>query len=405
MKKLNKFFAVLVALAMMAMLSVTAFAAEGDPPAAQGTIAVTKNLQVSNDISITDVTGGVDIQFVFDSANGSAATTIPQPTGEDEVFTAKKHIDFQTSTKVDGTPGDTSTVYSYTTDTIAPADLGLDQNSKPGVYTYTVTEKNYAYAVTGNENELKTTGSETTKTFTLKVLKTNDGKYQFVVEGEDGKKKEIKNGTTPGDITGNQFQFTNNLYDERSSDPGNYTNAAFGVSKAVTDTAKIYADEAFPFTVSVKLPAGAVAGDVVAYFSRATGTGETKTYTDVLAVQGTDYKIDGSEFTINLKDGEKFYFTKLPAGSLVSASEKVTDLVGETADAKKMYFMATKDPVTAATIPSTGSEKADYINESQLDNTFEGVLHNSIPYIVLALVAIGGMVAYVVVRRRNADEA
>ena len=67
--------------------------------------------------------------------------------------------------------------------------------------------------------------------------------------------------------------------------------------------------------------------------------------------------------------------------------------------------MATKDPVTAATIPSTGSEKADYINESQLDNTFEGVLHNSIPYIVLALVAIGGMAAYVIIRRRNADEA
>ena len=153
MKKLNKLFAILVAMAMvLSLTAISAFAAAGDPPAAEDTIAVTKNLQVSNDISITDVTGGVDIQFVFDSANGSAATTIPQPTGEDEVFTAKKHIDFQTSTKVDGTPGDTSTVYSYTTGTITPADLGLGQNSKPGVYTYTVTEKNYTYAVTGNEN-------------------------------------------------------------------------------------------------------------------------------------------------------------------------------------------------------------------------------------------------------------
>lgn len=31
MKKLNKFFAILVALAMMAMLSVTAFAVDPDP--------------------------------------------------------------------------------------------------------------------------------------------------------------------------------------------------------------------------------------------------------------------------------------------------------------------------------------------------------------------------------------
>ena len=50
------------------------------------------------------------------------------------------------------------------------------------------------------------------------------------------------------------------------------------------------------------------------------------------------------------------------------------------------------------------------LQEKTITNTYnettqEGVLHNSIPYIVLALVAIGGMVAYVVVRRRNADEA
>ena len=37
--------------------------------------------------------------------------------------------------------------------------------------------------------------------------------------------------------------------------------------------------------------------------------------------------------------------------------------------------------------------------------TSTGILISNLPYIALALVAIGGLVAYVVVRRRNADEA
>ena len=56
-------------------------------------------------------------------------------------------------------------------------------------------------------------------------------------------------------------------------------------------------------------------------------------------------------------------------------------------------------------LPTAGLAEVVVTNISDKAGTTEGVLINSIPYIVLALVAIGGMVAYVVVRRRNADEA
>ena len=58
----------------------------------------------------------------------------------------------------------------------------------------------------------------------------------------------------------------------------------------------------------------------------------------------------------------------------------------------------------AVTLRENGAS-AEVTNISDEDSTLEGVLDNSIPYIVLALVAIGGMAAYVIVRRRNADEA
>ena len=52
------------------------------------------------------------------------------------------------------------------------------------------------------------------------------------------------------------------------------------------------------------------------------------------------------------------------------------------------------------------TDEIAYTNDYNADlDTPTGILINNLPYIALALVAIGGLVAYVVVRRRQDDEA
>ena len=59
-----------------------------------------------------------------------------------------------------------------------------------------------------------------------------------------------------------------------------------------------------------------------------------------------------------------------------------------------------------ATANDTAGAAMDVTNKyNPSEGSVTGILMSNIPYIVLALVAIGGLCAYVVVRRKNADEA
>ena len=392
MKKLNKLFAILVAMAMVLSLTViSAFAAITDPdadPPTTPTIAVTKNLQVAADLSIDDVKGGVTVTIHPTGAIGSATDTVP---ADDWTHT----YDFENDTHYPNAElTDAATNgYSFTTGEITPAMLGLSTDNtvtKPGIYTFTVKESDYNPSVQGVT--LKTT-DETSKTFDLRVKKSADGTFQFVV-AIGNNKYEVKNGSTPGDITGNKLQFTNTLFDLREGD--SYQNAAFKMKKTVDDTAGIYNNEAFNFDYYITIPAGATAADVVAVKLDKDGQQVGEKFTPA--------NLDGTKNSISLAKDESVYFEKIPAGSKVAADEN-DPLASKNATDKKAY-VASNTGVALTTLPTTGDPLvAEIQNKSNEDNTFEGVLHNSLPYIVLALVAIGGMVAYVVVRRRNADEA
>ena len=103
--------------------------------------------------------------------------------------------------------------------------------------------------------------------------------------------------------------------------------------------------------------------------------------------------------------GERLVFTDLDVGATVKvAEENYGDDFIQTAVFNDTG--ATYNPTTATdyTVAETASE-LQVTNESKNDTTPTGILIANLPYIVLALVAIGGLVAYVVVRRRNADEA
>ena len=385
MKKLNKLFAILVAMAMVLSLSIiAAFAA--DPAPAQNTFAVTKNLKLSEDLDITKTTGNVTVTITETKINGNDVTADPAPAYPFNINLAgtSYYEDVDTATNK----------YSFTTGSISGDDLGL-ANAANGVYEFTVKETAYSIANSGAENLQKSDLDGTT--YTLKVLKTDTG-YQYTASLPNGK-VEIKNGTTSStDVIGNELQFTNSAYDQLNIvPPEDPENAPFKVSKTVDEKNKgIYkAGDTFTFKVSVKIPAVANAtSDVAAYIKH--GDADGVPYTGTI-------KTDGTEFDVELAHGDVFYFAKLPAGSYVSAYED--DENAGTAAEKKLYTNdnATK-AVTNATVSKDNHPNAAITNTYN-ETTFEGVLATNLPYIVLALVAIGGMVAYVVVRRRNADEA
>ena len=372
---MKKLISILVAFAMMATLAITSAFAAGIPDdATADQIAVTKNLYVSNDI--TAFTGNVVISFAPGEATGSAATTAPTETVTKTITLTKD--------ETKATSGDASTRYAYSTGVISPAELGLTTDSKPGVYTFTVTE-NMTLTTTPSENQ---TVVNSPAKYTLKVLKTADGKYYFIADdGTD--KPEIKSGQTQGDIEANGLQFTNKVVNKYETT--GYDNSKFKMEKKVVDNVGIYNDEKFNFDFTIVLPEGTTNADVEA--SREIASDETYSYdADTNTITGS----------VKLGKDEQFWFNKIPAGAKVSADEN--DSLASKDAADKKAYVASDTGVAATTLTSVGQE-ASITNTSNESQTFEGVLHNSIPYIVLALVAIGGMVAYVVVRRRNADEA
>ena len=124
-----------------------------------------------------------------------------------------------------------------------------------------------------------------------------------------------------------------------------------------------------------------------------------------------------------LKNGQALVFDELPAGTRWAVTENLSALatdkdlytpaykVTNNGTAKSGtgaagYDLAAQAADATYLLATTADDKAIYTNtfDSEL-NTPTGILINNLPYIVLALVAIGGLCAYVIVRRKNEDNA
>ena len=398
MKKLNKLFAILVAMAMV--LSLGATMAFADDLVGTAGFKVTKNLTLSGDLDPKDVTGTVRFNVTKTAENGNAIADESQTivTYEDITFGENG-----TAYEANGTT-DTTATYAYMSDYITPAELGL-ANAAAGIYEFKITEASTDVASNSGNTDVYTPDSN--QEFTLQVRKDKTGNYYYTAshvvvtpaaeEGgeptEEIVKDEIK------DDKSNELQFTNTLYDIRKTTEKE--NAAFLVTKTVDDKANIYEGDGFKFNISVKLPEMAKASDIVAvkYTPGENGAAGTETTWSFPA----DYAYTGAAYEVELKAGEGIYFKEIPAGTKITAVE-TDNRAGTTADNTKSYLKSGTEYTTEEQIQKNGQLKAEVTNTSKT-TTFEGVLTTNLPYIVLALVAIGGMVAYVVVRRRNADEA
>ena len=401
MKKLNKFFAVLVALAMMAMLCVTAAFAEGEAPTATPeTAKLVKYLEVPEGTAVPTV---VNV-FTF-TPNEEASSNVTA----DELVTANPGT--QTVTVNAQSPAtaaeDANSVYQ------ADPLKALGTFTHPGVYAYTVTETSSTITDGTDAQEIVPGG----ETYIVRYVVKNVGGVPTVtditVQDEQGNKEDPKttdpttnDDTTTTDVEYDGFTFKNTY--QKTEGDGTLANAPLKVTKTVTGE-NAPTDTSFPFTMTL---------------TKALGADDTAPTAQVYDAQGNAKGNPiavtyGTPFTFNLMNGETLAFVTLPAGTRYAASETMAN-----ADAYSAYapsvIVNTDEYTASADLGQTLAAQADgtylveendkdlvaYTNDYDKDiDTPTGILISNLPYIVLALVAIGGLVAYVVVRRRNADEA
>ena len=362
MKKLNKLFAILVAMAMVLSLGVvSAFAADGDKQNTTGT-AVEKVLTVPKDVVPA---GTLKIKATL-------ATIDNQAPASEQVI--EKTINLNAPVKTDKSDAATD-VYYYGTENLLK-DVTFPAG---GQYVYNITEDTAGVTNEGLVND--------TNTYVMTVNVGADKTVKSVYVKTDENKKDLYDTITETNATAvadNGVAFKNNIKEER---PGtSFEDTAFGIKKTVKADGQGVADQTTPFefTITVKLP---------------TNNAYAEYYEN--GVKKTIETDEEQTLTVKLAHGQEMYFSKLPVGALVSAEETDARANGENASYTKKGDEATKNKTT---ITKDNAVKADVENEHKKTDA-TGILMSNLPYIVLALVAIGGMVAYVVVRRRNADEA
>ena len=419
MKNIRKLVALLVALAMTAMLGIVAFAADGDwvdeyqgwPTTVDEENAPTtdwthyeanpllvKYLDVAEGVTVPDA----EFTFQFEALESGNVTE-----AEADAFTPDD--------VVISTDDMTATVLATDGNSVAGAVevLPLFQNAdgsykfdKTGLYIYRVTElkSGTTEEVEGGELSYNIQG----KNYVLRIYVVNNGedgytvRYITIADEEDEKVNARHDPTEEQDpyVTDDKelrtegFRFENNFTKE----------SPLTVEKEVTGEFADYS-QAFPFTIEVTLPFNDFGATTEIAYTVAGVAQTPATVTDGVAT------ITGS-----LKNGEKIEIAALPTGSTYTINESLAGIPD--ADQYTPSWVLTKTPATGDPVARSGEgegpiedllEDAYADNDAVVTNAFEpititGVLMNNLPYIVLALVAIGGLVAYVVVRRR-ADEA
>ena len=245
MKKLNKFFAVLVALAMMAMLSVTAFAADGDDDNVTTNPMSGTNIILSKELALAKgLTTSEDNVFKFTvtpvSYDGDTSVTANMPT-----------ISF-TNIDLSGRTSETGAVYGDTQTNIASAFSPA--TVKPGLYIYTVAET----------DEHKDGITYDPGNYTIYVAKAQNGNITVTVKDDDATgtkvdagKKEVRSGTIDqtAEVSGALFK---NSYTKTANgtDPGEQAddhNASFYIKKNVDAT---YGDKDYPFPFTLTITGG-----------------------------------------------------------------------------------------------------------------------------------------------------
>lgn len=411
MKKLNKFFAILVALAMMATLCVMSAFAEDENPTSGTDMYITKTLQIPQGLSTVAET--FTFTGVLDKVDGNDATEAE-----------KTALNFDTSIAyAAGETDEDADGYIRKAVAFDPDSIAFDH---AGVYEYTVTE------TAGSTEGMKYDDGEYKVTIRVKNGST-PGTFEvdsIVVENEEGQKVDVDDPGDDDQPTGGE-----NQDGEKAASGADFTNTYTKIADD-TDTD----DPEDPDTPETEAKASFVIDKTVAgdygdktkqfNFTLTIDTSKTYVATPTITVKknGNAITPENNVYSFTLADGEEVVVEGAPVGTLYTVTE---DLAGDTDAAAAKYTAAVEvkedgaasdksvampaerdtaregaNVVVTNALVGDDASYAKYTNRNTEDEVPPtGILMNNLPYIVLALVAIGGMVAYVVIRRREENNA
>lgn len=396
MKKLNKLIAVVIALAVMAMMcAVSAFAA--GTVASDGKVYLTKTLNIAPGLTAPE-----DFTFTF------------TPVTVDDVEYDNSNMPAITSVSTEGIQGTKAT----DGDIIKNVEVDLSDVAwtHAGEYVYTVAETN-----AGTEGM---TYDDAVYTLTIRVA--NDGNGGFTV----AEVQVTDENNTKTDPTKPTDEDDSDEDDGKKEDGVNFDNTYVKVADETPtgleedeDTTETESKASYVLTKTVT---GAY-GDQTKQFSFvvALDTSATNVADEDLNITYTKVDADGNETTVDpsgftLAHGEKLIIEGAPVGTTIDVTENLADddaaalkytatvaALADGADVAVDTTTAGVDAVITDALIGEGVNNAAYTNENTEDddNPLTGVLMNNLPYIVLAMVAVGGLVAYVVIRRKANDEA
>lgn len=275
--------------------------------------------------------------------------------------------------------------------------------TEAGQYTYKVTEeeKTLTGLVCSKAEYLvsifvKTKADNKFTVDNIQIKKTKDDNGQAVTEQKtqyDGSKDES-----------NKFEFNNNYDPKAGNDNPTGTDITtedkkgFVLQKKVAGEAgKVNANEPFTFNFTVSKPAGSNAADTAFDYKivNAKGVAGDK--------QTANY---GTAFDVVLHHGDRVVFANVLLGSTVKAKETKDAGYTHSLESSKMNNVAVTNvndiEETGKNIGDKGDNSIIFVNTQQ---TPTGILLNSLPFIVLALVALAGIVFFVKNRKHDDLEA
>lgn len=359
--KLKKFFAGVLAAAMMLTVGATAVLATNTTDS----MIVADNNGVANftltkKLMVAEGTAPQKMTFNFtvsgrdaDAAKGAKAGTL----GKD--FTT------QPSVTLEKTGNEQFTVNTYSQDfSIDLVKLLGDNYNKVGKYAYTI-----------SENETKIPG-----------ITKDAHTYEMIVTVVNKQKDNLTNETGYGYFVG--------MYDaDGNKVPAEFTNTYNSYSLEVEKTVKgNFGDLNDIFTFYITL--GKEAGKDDNYATATVKVSDTSN-----PANNASWTIGGGQQTITLKHGQTATISNLPVGVTYTVTEKKTNDDGSA----WVYTTTGEATAEANKTIAAGDNKVEIVNEHQ-GTPDMGVILDNAPYIaLLAIVAIGGVALMLNKRRRDEE--
>lgn len=363
--KLKKFFAGVLAAAMMLTVGATAafatnttesmIVADGNGVA---NFTLTKKLMVAEGTAPQKMTFDFTVSgHVADADKGAKAGTVG---GE---FTTQPSVTFEK------TGNEQFTVNTYSQDfSIDLVKLLGDNYNKVGKYAYTI-----------SENETKIPG-----------ITKDAHTYEMIVTVVNKKNTDLDNNTGYGYYVG--------MYDaDGNKVPAEFTNTYNSYSLEVKKTVQgNFGDLGDTFTFYITL--GGAEGKENNYASA------TVTVSDAAnAANGKTWTIGGGQQTVTLKHGQTIIVSNLPVGVTYTVTEKKTNDDGTAWVYDTTGEAVAINDVLPSITANNNENKVEIVNKHEGTPDMGVVLDNA-PYIaMLAIVAIGGVALMLNKRRRDEE--